>query len=235
MASTKIINVLKDDKFEEILDLFRTTSAKEVIFVLPKTSRAFKNEEHFVILDNESVKLNKKVSLLCSNPDTNQLAKKYQFDVLLAKDDEEVAVSAPTHRMVGVPTETSGEDNDRENNDYQVITVSKIKRGLEDVVKQSGTQLKVALQKERPISLDVKKKSGYQPVDDIRNVWKNQSEHVQGESIWEDINNRTKKSFRNFPKKSLIGLGIISVVLLGTIIYISTGSAKIDLTPNKQP
>src|SRR3989344_7896399 len=89
MASTKIINVLKDDKFEEILDLFKNTSAQEVIFVLPKTSKAFKSEEHFVILENEAGKLSKKISLLCSNPETNKLAKKYKFDVLLAKNGDE--------------------------------------------------------------------------------------------------------------------------------------------------
>src|SRR3989344_5031286 len=88
MASTKIINVLKDDKFEEILDLFKNTSAKEVIFVLPKTSRAFKNESHFLILENEANKLDKKVSLLCSNLNINILAKKYKFDVLLSKDND---------------------------------------------------------------------------------------------------------------------------------------------------
>src|SRR3989344_4462686 len=88
MASTKIINVLKDDKFEEILDLFRSTSAKEVIFVLPKASRAFKKEEHFVILENEAVKASKKISLLCSSPETNKLAQKYKFDVLLAKNGD---------------------------------------------------------------------------------------------------------------------------------------------------
>src|SRR3990167_9140220 len=89
MASTKISNVLKDDKFEEILDLFKNTAAKEVIFVLPKTSKAFKNEEHFIILDNEAKKSDKKISLLCSSPDTNKLAKKYKFDVLLAKSGDE--------------------------------------------------------------------------------------------------------------------------------------------------
>ena len=74
------------------MDLFKNASAKEVIFVLPKTSSAFKNEEHFIILENEAGKSGKKISLLCSNPDTNKLAKKYQFDVLLAKsEDKEVA------------------------------------------------------------------------------------------------------------------------------------------------
>lgn len=240
MASTKIINVLKDDKFEEILDLFKNTSAKEVIFVLPKTSRAFKNEEHFVILENEAQKMDKKISLLCSNSDTNKLAKKYQFDVLLAKDGEEKREEEDEKELEPEQKENTEEaamyqGDSEENDQYQIVTVSKIKRGLEDIVKQSGTQLKVALQKERSINLDVKKKPIHQPLDDIKSVWKRQKEYISGESIWTGINNRTKKSFRNFPKKSLVGLGIISVVLLGTIIYISTGSAKIDITPNKQP
>src|SRR3989344_2159364 len=88
MASTKIINILKDDKFEEILDLFKETSAKEVIFVLPKKSKAFTNEEHFIILSSEASKEGKKISLLCSNADVNKMAKKYKFDVLLPKNDE---------------------------------------------------------------------------------------------------------------------------------------------------
>lgn len=243
MASTKIINVLKDDKFEEILDLFKNTLAKEVIFVLPKTSRAFKNEEHFVILENEAQKMDKKISLLCSNGEINKLAKKYQFDVLLVKDGEEKREEEEEEEEEGKELEPEQKENTEEaaiyredkNDQYQVVTASKIKRGLEDIVKQSGTQLKIALQKERPINLDVKKKPIHQPLDDIKNVWKRQEEYISGESIWAGINNRTKKSFRNFPKKLLVGLGVISVILLGTIIYISTGSAKIDITPNKQP
>ena len=254
MASTKIINVLKDDKFEEILDLFRNTPAKEVIFVLPKTSRAFKNEEHFIILENEAEKAGKKISLLCSSPDTNKLAKKYKFDILLAKgnDDKPFVTEEPTEEELEqevVPKEVVEEveepapkfspamyqENDDENDEYQVVTVSKTRRGLEGIVKQSGKPLKIAVQKDRPVNLDVKKTPAYQSVDDIKNVWREQSERVPKESIWTGINNRTKKSFKNFPKKSLIGLGIISVVLLGTIIYMSTGSAKIDITPKKQP
>ena len=248
MASTKIINVLKDDKFEEILDLFRDTSAKEVIFVLPKTSRAFKNEEHFIILENEAEKLDKKISLLCSNPEINTLAKKYQFDVLLAKNGNDHRILRDPADGGGKPLITTvnqfdsnspaGKDDGEEieEDDYQVVTISKINRGLEGIVKQSGMPLKITAHKERPVALDVKKKPIYQSVDDIKNVWKEQSERISipTESIWTGINNRTKKSFRNFPKKSLIMLGVISVVLLGTIIYISTGSAKIDIMPLKQ-
>jgi hypothetical protein len=85
MSSTKIINVLKDDSFQEILDLFKGTSADEVIFVLPKRSRAFQAEEHFASLKTEAKDLGKSVSFLCSSPELNELAKKYKFDVLLAR------------------------------------------------------------------------------------------------------------------------------------------------------
>jgi len=227
MASTKIINVLKDDKFEEILDLFKNTPAKEVIFVLPKTSKAFKNEEHFVILENEAGKSGKKISLLCSNPDTNKLAKKYKFDVLLANNETDKP-------LITVANQFDTREDEAEKEEYQAITVSKIKKGLEGIIRQSGMPLKISSSRERPVTLDIKKRPAYQPIDEIKNVWKDQSERVQKENIWAGINNRTKKSLRNFPKKSLIILGVISFVMLGIIIYISTGSAKIDITPHKQ-
>lgn len=84
MASTKIINVLKDDKFEDILDLFNQTSAQEVIFILPKKSRIFSQESHFSDLKAAASEGDKSVSLLCSNPETNEMARKYKFDVLLS-------------------------------------------------------------------------------------------------------------------------------------------------------
>lgn len=243
MASTKIINVLKDDKFEEILDLFKNTSAKEVIFVLPKTSRAFKNEEQFIILDNEVGNSGKKVSLLCSNPETNKLARKYKFDVLLADSGDKSPASGDGEKEIEEEKELEPEqeenaamyqeDND-ENDQYQVVTISKIRKGLEDIVKQGGIPLKIASDRERPVSLAVKKKPKHQPIDEIKNVWGNQSERALRENIWTGINNRTKRSFKNFPRKSLVILGVISVVLLGIIIYVSTGSAKIDITPHKQ-
>ncbi len=272
MASTKIINVLKDDKFEEVLGLFRNTQAKEVIFILPKTSKAFRNEEYFIILENEAEKLGKKISLLCSSPETNKLAKKYKFDILLANDGDDkpsvIAVNQFNSKkddeendkeeeetekpeieqkdeepedqpMQPVPKFSPAmyqEDND-ENDEYEVITVSKTKRGLEDIVKQGGIPLKIYSGKERPTNLEVKKKPTYQTADDIKNVWREQSERVSAptENIWTGINKRTKKSFRNFPRRSVIVLGGASIILLGTIIYISTGSAKIDITPHKQP
>src|SRR5690348_8263336 len=85
MASTKIINVLKDDSFTEILDLFRATPAEEVIIVLPKRSKAFNKESHFDTLKDTAAETGKTASFLCSNPEVNDLAKEYGFEVLLPR------------------------------------------------------------------------------------------------------------------------------------------------------
>lgn len=99
MASTKIINVLKDDSFSEILSIFKSAAADEVILVLPKRSKAFQKEEHFETLKTEAGNLGKSVSFLCSNPDLNAMAKQYGFDVLLARQPvSRPKRSAPSER-----------------------------------------------------------------------------------------------------------------------------------------
>lgn len=86
---TKIINVLKDDKLEEILDIFRETSADEVIFVLPKTSLALNCEEHFAVLSREAEDSGKTVSVLSPNPNINLVAQQYDFGTLADDIDDE--------------------------------------------------------------------------------------------------------------------------------------------------
>src|SRR3990167_6597094 len=130
MPSTKIINVLRDDKFEEILDIFRNTSAKEVIFVLPKKSKAFKNEEHFVILESEAQKQDKKISLLCSSPETNNLAKKYKFDVLLSKTSEEKSSLITTVNQVG--SKNNDDEGDTDEGLEEDVEINKEETGQQD-------------------------------------------------------------------------------------------------------
>jgi len=121
--ATKIINVLKDDKFEEVLDLFQKTPAGEVIFVLPKRSRAFGDENNFVILAAEAKRHNKNVLMLTSNPEINDLAMKYDFGVLAAKksynDDKpkqvEVKLTANAIDDLDDGEEDIGDDGDEEN------------------------------------------------------------------------------------------------------------------------
>ena len=87
MSATKIINVLRGDKFEELLGIVKDTEASEVIFVLPKKTKAFGTEKQFALLSKEIKDSGKLVAFLCSNPETNDLAKKYNFDTLSTKTE----------------------------------------------------------------------------------------------------------------------------------------------------
>src|SRR3989338_6062535 len=255
MASTKIINVLKDDKFEEILDLFKETSAKEVIFVLPKRSKAFTSEEHFIILANEASKSEKKISVLCSNPDVNKIAKKYKFDVLLAKgpsktsfvtEREEPMISELPY--VKPQDEPEPEEDADEDEDEEEQLPARPRGGLEGIVRgRSGTRLNVSPKKDKPVRLDVRKRSHHRSVEEIENVWDALPDREEEDkNIWADLGLRSRRpagsrkplfrfEFRNLSKKSVIAMGGVSVLLLGTIIYVTTGSAKIEIIPQKQP
>lgn len=82
MGATKIINVLKEDSFEEIFELFQGASADDIIFVLPKRAKIFSHPSHFSILARESEKLGKSVSIMSPNAQVNELAEKSGFAVL---------------------------------------------------------------------------------------------------------------------------------------------------------
>lgn len=86
--STKIINVLRDDKLEDILDIFRATPAEEVVLVLPKKTRAFLGEDSFATLASESEELGKTILVLSENPEINSFAEKYNFGILASQKDE---------------------------------------------------------------------------------------------------------------------------------------------------
>ena len=82
MPGTKIINVLKDDRFEDILGLFQASPAQEVIFVLPLKSKFLNEEAHFTVLAAAAEEQDKNILILSSNPDITELALKYNFGVL---------------------------------------------------------------------------------------------------------------------------------------------------------
>ena len=119
MSSTKIINVLKNDQFDELLDIVKTTDASEVIFVLPKTAKSFRSEDQFATLDDEIKRNNKSAAFLCSNPKTNELAKKYNFDVLSPKTGSLIAVSVSAKNYDTDDSEEIIEGNDLENEELE--------------------------------------------------------------------------------------------------------------------
>lgn len=85
MTATKIINVIKDDSFDEIFDLFKETAAEEVIFILPKKSKALTSEAQFAQIKAEADQQGKKVSVMSSNSAVLAMARENQFEVLQQK------------------------------------------------------------------------------------------------------------------------------------------------------
>src|SRR3989344_5651622 len=273
MGNTKIINVLKDDKFEELLDIVKDTEASEVVFVLPKQARAFKSEGHFVVLADEAKDSNKSISFLCSNSEVNELAKKYKFDVLsiktesakprvakpkfvAVKDDDgqdtqdEFGEHYPTFgKEPGKPEEEVAEEDapygteldesgdlvdEREREQVEVMIASDKTRGMSGVINPgAGKNIKVAQKDKRPVKLETRKET----VADLD--WGVKS----SENIWSDItrpipNMPGKKSFgsipKNFFKKGAAILSIVVIIVLVSVVYLTTGNAKIEIKPRSQ-
>lgn len=85
MAGIKIINVLKDDTLEEILDIFHQAPAGEVVFVLPKQSKLFRKEEHFSLFAKDAKTGEKTISVMTPNTAVAAMARAFGFTVLAAK------------------------------------------------------------------------------------------------------------------------------------------------------
>lgn len=236
MSSTKIINVLKDDSFQEILGLFKATPAEEVIFVLPKSAKAFKKEEHFASLRSEAKELGKSVSFLCSNPELNDLAKKYRFDVLLARSpvprkkansinvvnqiEEFYAEPALDSNSISTLQPAEESANDRRLDDIFVPEI------------ENHRNIKVAGTREKIMPVEVNQSDfAYEPVEHRA------SEQIK--SLWSFLpklvstnDNRPRRPAR---RTGLIALACLAVVILGAVIFITVGNAEVTIKPKSEP
>ncbi len=270
MSSTKIINVLKDDSFQEILGIFKATPAEEVIFVLPKSARAFKKEEHFVSLRDESKDLGKSVSFLSSSPELNDLAKKYKFDVLLArspsprksvrpgKSSSSLPISTgagsinivnqiedfyaePATSEDSISTSMKAEDDD----DLNLVnsSVEEFTPSVAAISKQDGRRLddifipeteneysvKVSGVREKTLPIEVNHVE-HRALKEIRSVWGSLSSMTPGFASV-----RSNQSRKSAHRTALVALACTAVVILGTVIFITTGKAEVTIKPVSQP
>jgi hypothetical protein len=282
MSSTKIINVLKDDSFSEILDLFKATPAEEVIFVLPKRSKAFQKEDHFVQLRSEAKSAGKVVSFLCSSPELNELAKKHRFDVLLARspiprktakpgkvnsidvvnqiEDFYSEPADPSESISIQPAaaqeESDEEDLDDESAEEYVPAVAASMRRLDDVfVPESDNQhsVKVSGKNEKAQPVDVHQDDfAYEPLEsegeeEIKSMWSTQTAPQMRTAVaqrsWSNwFRSSAPKSSLKKPnagqpahRTGLVVLACTAVVVLGTVVFITTGKAQVTIKPVSDP
>ena len=229
-SSTKIINVLKDDSFAEILNIFKTTPAGEVIFVLPKRSKAFQREEHFSVLREAADEVNKTVSFLSSNPEVNIFADKHGFDVLLARQTsvkqklgERTARSAKKTAIRSAPVNMVNEIE----NFYGQVPSELIEQGEQ-------YNIKVSAVKEKGFSVPVNRQYETAENDDegIEQVWSETAEPVaEWKSKVGKLSIRRWGAVMPRKRRLIYTFGGGGVVLAGALIYLTTGSAQVLIKP----
>ena len=290
MAATKIINVLKDDSFEELLDIFRDASAQEIIFVLPKKSKAFQAEGHFVILQKEAQIGKKAVSFLCSNPDVNALAKQYKFDILMPKQtgtrkapkvkmvntvqpkkikkepepleelasdkeyfdfleretghssDLDIQKDEPEEKQEPVmePEDPEEEEIDQEPEYEAVTTLAKSKRGMDDMVRADHSRSVPVHSKEKHIKLDIHSQGSKKEAEilkEMQGLWKSSQNQVKDtfrKPSW-PFNLRARQGKPLGTTRWVAGALAIVIILFGTAVYVTAGTAKIEIRPLKHP
>ena len=267
MSSTKIINVLKDDSFSEILDIFKATPADEVIFVLPKSAKAFKKEEHFANLRAEAKGLGKAVSFLSSSPELNEMAKKHKFDVLLARSpvprkksnsinvvnqiEDFYAEPANTKESISIARAVAEDELDLdETPTEEYIPVAASARRLDDVFvpdKDEAHEVKVSGKSEKAQPVMVHKNDvDAEPMEDIERVWNSQPEikTAAAQSSWTNwlrkspakkSSARSVRPSRPTHRTGIIALACVAIVVLGVVVFITTGKAQVTIVPVSDP
>ena len=244
MSSTKIINVLKDDSFQEILGLFKATSAEEVIFVLPKSARAFKKEEHFASLRDEAKGIGKSVSFLCSSPELNDLAKKYKFDILLARSPVPRRSVSRQKTPINVVNQiedfyaepATSEDSISTSEPSELEEEQFDGRRADDAVSFAGEPVEHHASEEiKSVWTSRPKNNAIAPTASLMS-WFRRSTKSLSKLTPKLVSERDPaQPHRSTHRTALISLACVAVVILGVVIFITTGKAQVTIKPVSQP
>src|SRR3989344_2802167 len=110
MADTKIINIQKDDAFEEVFNEFERAEASEVIFIMPKSSKFARREEHFAALADAAASTERTITIITDDdaePNDEELAAlEEELEVEDKDSDDDVAIPLSVQPEPGIePTE----------------------------------------------------------------------------------------------------------------------------------
>lgn len=208
MGSTKIINVLKDDRFEDILDAFQKAPAEEVIFIFPKNTKVAKKETHFASLAKEAKDSQKQVTVMTADQNIERYANKYGFRFLSQQ---------PKSKKNALKTEEEEE-------------LEELGPDL-DIESEMRTMAELAMAKSSRKSAS---RSADKKVQKLESIWlKRESPERssrRSSNFWSGFNLIKKRPSRNF---NLIFLASSALVLL-IVLLTFLGSAQVILKPQKQ-
>lgn len=110
MPLTKIINVQKNDSFDDVFGVFKDTEAKEIIFIFPKGSKFIKQDGYLELIKEEADKDAKLISIMTSDPLIAQQALNFGIQLLNTK------------RSVSSNFRKTDKKNDDDDDDWQSIS-----------------------------------------------------------------------------------------------------------------
>ena len=233
--SVKIINVLRDDGFGEILQIFRQSPAGEVIIVLPKKSRAFTKEDHFAALASEAQSGQKIVSFLTGNQSVMPFIEKFGFILMpISKKEGRPKLEEKEPAQQEVKEDPSAiATAEGEDLLTQLATVSRvdgISLGSPKInisVKQSDQKKQFETVPVRPADTDDKKE------DYIDTVWRSRIPTAQSKSFIAPILNG--KTPRSFSFKIPIIVAVSALIIFVAVIWLTPGSVTATITPISSP
>lgn len=235
MGATKIINVLKDDRFEDLLSAFQKAEAEEVIFIFPKNTKLARKEDYFASLAQSAVDSEKQITIMTADQNIEKYANKYGFR-FLAQTSKVKKTSSSTKKppLEDLKEKYVGEiigENDDESFVTEIAEVEPEESDTEDDTFQA--ELTMARAK------STSRKSGAKVPD--RRIQKL-------ESIWlkrEGSDKTSKKSSDFWGGLSLIkkrakgkNLNLIflssAVLVLAIVLFSFLGNAQVIIKPQKQ-
>lgn len=123
--STKIINVLKSDTFEEVFELFKTADAEEIILIFPKGSRFTKQRQYFEAIGLEAERSGKRVSVMSADPAIVRFAAENEIEIIAppstkknAGDTPIIANLHPRQELASKQTQILKKNEDDGENDW---------------------------------------------------------------------------------------------------------------------
>lgn len=223
MGSTKIINVLRNDRFEDVFDAFKKSEAEEVIFIFPKNSLLSKKEEHFALLASEATETQRQITIMTADQNIADYARKYGFRFL-----------AQPVKSKKMPSQAKNEEEERpvdsatvwlEENDDNTTT-------LTDLTSSPQVELTMARSKKTSKTTAFDKK-----LDKLESIWLKSGAVKKirsAKNFWSGFSLDLIKKGQGHQKLNLILISSAIIVLLLSI-FTFLGNAKVIIKPQKQP
>ncbi len=225
----KIINVLKDDSFNDILELFRQAPAGEVILVLPRVCKLFRKEDHFAAFAAEATQGNKTISVLTANPDIAHSARTFGFAVIpTAPAKTRSTAVASKKKTAALATQPPPADPDTMDfNDTAPASDAE-----NNTPRTSDETMDDATPAEPVITEPAAE------LDYIEAMWRDKTgKQALSTPAASFTFSRAARIARSTALSKRITLGILgaTIIVFGAAVYILTGSAHVTLTPVSTP